>query len=81
MQAEDAKTPVWMCINLYEICPVPLVSELSSELLKIYQACDGTKRCVSPAEYYALGGIYLDACDIIDDERARVERIKNGHQH
>lgn len=55
------------CLDLMGICPAGIFSPLSHELLRVYAACDGTKRIATPREYYSLPAIYVDAVDVISN--------------
>jgi hypothetical protein len=56
---------------------------LSLELYRLWVACAGTSRISKPSEYYDLPAIYVDACAIIEDERAKLEqgkRVSDGSE-
>jgi hypothetical protein len=62
--------------RIYDICPVPVISALSCELLRVWRACGGTERCRTPRDYYDLPAIYVQASDIIDAEMAKIKAAK-----
>ena len=54
------------------VCPWSVVTKFSRHLWQVYQACDGYRRCNGPLEFYALPGLYIEACDIFDNVRASI---------
>lgn len=74
---EEPNHPAISCFKQYSICPVGAISSLSAELHQLYRACGGYSRIRLPSELDDLPAIYVDACDIINDERTML-RPKNG---
>ncbi len=74
---EDPLYPAIGCFQQYGVCPVGIFTPLSLELGKLYSACAGYTRISRPADYYDLPALYVDACDVIDNELVML-RPKNG---
>ena len=72
------KTPIWSSlINYYSICVPSVVTELSRTLWNLHQRIGGTKN-ETYKSFYDLPAFWVDACNHIDDEMARIDRAKKG---
>ncbi len=69
-------TPMYNCILLYGVCPNSIVSSLSHDFYNLYKICGGVSRVRTPDEYYSLPALYVDVCDIIDQELSRYKEKK-----
>jgi len=69
----DPKYPIWKCVQRYGICPMGIVTSLSVELWRLYNALGGTSRISTPEEYYRLPAIYVDAVRIIERELTEIK--------
>ena len=74
---EQPDHPAISCFKQYSVCPVGIFTPLSIELHDLYRACAGYSRIRTPGELDELPALYVDACDIINDEVAML-RPKNG---
>jgi hypothetical protein len=68
--------PPLQCFLQYGVCPAGAITPLSQELWRLYNACDGTRRCQNPADFYELPAIYVDACQVIDADLERIRKIR-----
>ncbi len=68
--------PEHLCFRHLGVCPLPIITELSFELLELYRACNGI-HVSTPAEYYALPALYVRAANIIDGELNRIKSLQD----
>lgn len=57
------------------MCIPSVVTELSTKLWALYQRIGGTKN-ETYSSYYDLPAFWVDACDIIDREIIRIDKIR-----
>jgi len=60
--------PEWPIIKIlesYNVCPIPLISDLSVETWNLFNAIGGIGKVNNPQEYYALQALYVDGVNII----------------
>jgi hypothetical protein len=70
------EVPVWSAlVNYYHVCVPSLVTELSYRLWYLYQRIGGTKN-ETYTSYYDLPAFWVDACDVIERETARIDKIR-----
>ena len=61
--------PDWPAIKVFEsynLCPLPLISELSVETWKLYNMIGGLGKVSSPQDYYSIQALYFDGVQIIE---------------
>lgn len=61
---------------VYSVCPAGFITPLSGELLRLYYVLGGTSRLAKPSEYYDLPVLYVEGVEVIEDELARIEKVK-----
>jgi len=75
--AGNSDLPIWSAmVNYYGVCITSVVTELSFKLWSLYQRIDGTKN-ETYGSYYDLPAFWISACDVIDREIARIDKIRN----
>lgn len=68
--------PLWACVGLYyNVCIPSLVTPLSSQIWSRYCSIQGTKNETFES-YQQLPAFWVHACRIIDDEIARIDKIR-----
>jgi len=76
--AGDDNLPIWSAVvNYYNVCIPSLVTSLSFKLWHLYHRIGGTKN-ETYASYYNLPAFWIDACNIIDQEISRIDKIRNN---
>ena len=72
----DPELPLWSAlVNYYNVCMPSLITELSFKLWNLYRRINGTKN-ETHSSYYALPAFWVDACDVIERETTRIDRIR-----
>lgn len=72
--------PLWSTlINYYGICIDSLVTPLSRTLWNMYQRINGTQN-ERYETYLELPAFWVDACDIVRNECARIDRIRQEQE-
>lgn len=66
-------------MNYYSVCIVSLVTPLSHKLWQLYRRINGTKNETFES-YRMLPAFWVDACDVIEAEVARIDRIRQQEQ-
>jgi len=56
----------------YGLCPIPLFPEDIIHLADLVYSLKGTERVTTPAEYYRLPAIYIEASRVIASEWNRI---------
>jgi len=70
---DDPAFPAVSVLQMYNLCPIPLFSELSMETWKLYKAIGGIGKVNSPQEYYQAQALYVDGVNIIENTMAALE--------
>ena len=70
------RRPEYLCLRAFSVCPAGIVTPLSQGLFRLYTACDGYSRIRTPSEFNALPALWVEAVDIINAERARIDSEK-----
>lgn len=69
--------PLWNAmVNYYNVCVPSIVTELSFKLWQLYQRISGTKN-ETYKSYYDLPAFWVSACDSIEREIARIDKIRD----
>ena len=70
------QTPIWSClVNYYSVCVASVATPLSRKLWYLHSRINGTKNETFES-YQNLPAFWIDACDIIDGEINRIDRIR-----
>lgn len=64
----------------YGLCPIPLIPPEVMHLYELFNMLGGTSRLTKPEDYYGLPNRYIEACKIINSERAAIEAEKKDNQ-
>jgi len=68
--------PYWSAlVNYYRICVPSLVTDLSRTLWNLYQRIGGTKN-ETYSSYYDLPAFWVNACEVIDMEINRIDKVR-----
>ena len=74
--AGDPDLPLWNAVvNYYSVCVPSIVTPLSFILWQLHQRIGGTRN-ETYASYYDLPAFWVNACDVIEAEIARIDRIR-----
>ena len=65
---------------VYGLCPLPVFPDHIYHWVSLYHSTDGTRRMGAPADYYALPALWVDICQAIDAERARLAKAHKGKE-
>lgn len=68
MQELEPKAPAYFAFQIYNVCPLPIITPLSLRLVELYNALGGLNRLNRPDDYYNLPAIYVAACGVIEAE-------------
>ncbi len=75
-RTNNADIPIWSCfVTYYNVCVPSLVTTLSHKLWHLYRRIDGTSN-ETYASYLNLPAFWVDACDVIDTEIARIDKLR-----
>ncbi len=75
-RANKSNLPAWSAlVNYYDVCIPSIITELSTKLWTLYQRIGGTKN-ETYSSYYNLPAFWVDACAVIDQEIARIDKIR-----
>jgi len=58
-------------LELFGLCPVPLITPFSAEAMKLYVAIDGLNRVRTIEEYYDQPAIWHEVCMLLDREKTK----------
>ncbi|MFA7286919.1 MAG: hypothetical protein WC052_04650 [Patescibacteria group bacterium] len=76
LHASDPHLPIWSALaNYYSVCIPSIVTDLSRKLWNLHQRIRGTQN-ETYQSYYDLPAFWVNACDIIDAEIARIDRVR-----
>lgn len=76
VRSQETLISVLDCLKQMSLCPIGIVNQESLELIKMFAATEGIKNIRTPAEYLSLSAYWVQAVDIIEDERSIYARIK-----
>lgn len=66
----------YACFLRYGVCPNAIITPFSVLMLNTYMACAGVSRLMTPAQYFELPAVYVDAVNIINEEWSQWEPDK-----
>jgi len=71
------ETPIWQCVSVYyNVCAMSLSSVMTKFLWNVYCSIGGTSN-ENLMSYNALPAVYVDACNIIEFEKKRIDDERN----
>jgi len=70
MHALDPNYSIYGCFRHFGVCPIPIIDDRALQLWNCYNACRGLN-VKTPADYYGLPAVYVDAVQIIEKELDR----------
>jgi len=70
---DNPNYPAIGALQNYNLCPIPLFTELSIETWNLYNAIGGIGKVNSPQEYYNLQAFYVDGVRIIESAIADIQ--------
>lgn len=74
----DGELSPLMAMKHYSICPKGVLTTETLQLLEVFKMFNGVSRLNSPLDYYELDNKYVEACQVIDEEIIRLDKI-NGN--
>lgn len=72
--------PTYRALMLYGVCPSLYFTRLSYEAARVFSACGGTSRLSTPAQYYDLPAVYVDACATIDSKIGEIKKLRESNR-
>jgi len=69
-------TPAWVALmNYYGVCLPSIITQLSHRLWYLHRRINGTGN-ETYRSFYNLPAFWVDACDVIDNEIARIDKVR-----